>query len=79
MMSSKEDAVLEGEASADKPAIKLRICGAAGSPLRMELLFKTFTSKPPSKIELPFMGLLDLEGLFFFKQFLERLLSCLEA
>lgn len=74
MMSSKEDAVLEGEASADKPAIKLRIRGAAGSPL-----FKTFTSKPPSKIELPFMGLLDLEGLFFFKQFLERLLSCLEA
>ena len=64
MMSSKEGAVLEGEASPDKPAVELRIWGEAGSP---------------QKIELPIMCLLDLEGLFFFKQFLERLLSCLEA
>ena len=63
-MSSKEGAVLEGEASPDKPAVELRIWGEAGSP---------------QKIELPIMCLLDLEGLFFFKQFLERLLSCLKA
>ena len=37
----------------------------------------SYSSK--QKIELPIMGLLDLEGLFFFKQFLERLLSCLKA